>query len=284
MKLGLVYFLTALFTLRVRTQETNAPAGSSGEPEAPLSPTEGVVDGPASPDPSQQASPPPGPTSSSSEDAKISSIQAPPLGPFSAKMEKWTADSVLSTVGQNSEATAGDRFALQKALIASAPEKNASLAGLQSSADSVKKGILKFSNRLVNVTTILNADASAGGLIAVSRSLMNQMPATQALLTKAMDAQAKNLKQNSAAMKQAIEGSEDTYATEMRALADTVTSLIVQQDAAYARQAASQARAMNKTTQAVGQQATKLNDASSARARSRTTPPSPLTRSIDKSK
>lgn len=211
-------------------------------------------------------------SSSRSGSEDVRAIQAPPLGQNSEKMQKWTPSSILASVGQNNEDTAAERFALQNALIASAPETNASMAGLQVNADQVKTDVLNLSKQLVNITTILNADASAGGMLASSRSLMNEMPATKDLLTKAMDTQMTNLRQNSVAMKQAIQTSENTYKTQMKALGDTVASLIVQQDAAYARQAAAQARAMNRTAQGVGQRASsQIGSVNSAISKNATT-------------
>ena len=196
---------------------------------------------------------------SSASDVEKSVPAYPPLGEKSAALDKWTREGVLRQLSQNNEDSFKDRFNLQKALIAAVDEKNASMAGIMAMIDDAKAKMVKFNKKQQNVTTILYADASAGGLVASSRNVRNEIPATRKLLTSTMDKQLQNLQKDAAGLKNLVLAAESEYRQRIKAMADTVSSIIIQQDAAFARRAAQQARAMARTSQNLQQKA--LSDA-----------------------
>ena len=163
-------------------------------------------------------------------------------------MDKWTSDSVLAGQVSNDENTYKDRLELQLQLILSAGEKNVSMGAVKNMADKKKLDMSKFAKQTNNITTLLFADASAGGLVATAKALREQIPMTQKVLSSTMQKQLRQVQSDATVMRKAIEVAQQEYKERMQALADTVASLIVQQDAQFARLTAQQARAMARAS------------------------------------
>ena len=173
----------------------------------------------------------------------------PPLGEKSAAMEKWTPDGILRTVQDNGEGTLKDRFQLQQALMDSVDEKNASMAGMMKIIADSRAKMMRFGKSAQNVSTLLFADATAGGLVASTMNVHNEIPATQKLLSSTMTKQLTSLQTDATGIKNSVAVAESEYKERMKALADTVSSMIAKQDALFARLAAQQARAMARSSQ-----------------------------------
>jgi len=188
----------------------------------------------------------------------------PPLGEKSAAMDRWTPEGILNSVKSNDEGSFGDRWNVQKALSASVDEKNASMTGVMKLVEDSRKKMMKFAKISENVTQLLYADASAGGLVASARNIRNEVPATQKLLSKTMTDQLRSLQQDALVLKNTVQVAESEYRERIKAMGDSVSSMIVQQDALFARLAAQQARAMARTSQTM--QAGALKDLSPLRS------------------
>jgi hypothetical protein len=190
-------------------------------------------------------------SSSSGAASKVeNSVPAyPPLGEKSAAMDKWTPESIRRNIGSKDEDTLKDRYNLQLALMDSVDEKNASMAGMMKIIDASRAKMLNFAKIEQKVSTTLYADATAGGLVASGRNVKSEIPATQKLLSSTINKQLASLQRDAAAMKNSVLVAETEYRERIKALADTVSSLIAQQDALFARLAAQQARAMARSSQ-----------------------------------
>jgi hypothetical protein len=173
----------------------------------------------------------------------------PPLGEKSALMNQWTPDGILRAIAQNDEGTLKNRWELQQALDGSVEEKNASMTGVNKLISDSRAKMLEFAGKQQNISTLMYADATAGGIVASARAIHAQIPATQQLLSKTMEKQLKSIQTDSNAIKNAVMNVESQYRTRIKAMADTVSSMIAQQDSLFARLAAQQARAMARTSQ-----------------------------------
>ena len=176
-------------------------------------------------------------------------IVAPQLGAASeALAAKWTSDGILSKVQSNSEDDSKDRFDLQNALKLAAPEKTAAMVTMQTQVDKGKEDLIAWTRKVDNVTQLLTADASAGGIQATSRSLMHELPATQKLLSKTMTQQLKNLASDTLMVKTIISDTDKDYQERIQATGDTVKAMFSTQDAAFATMASQQASAMQQSS------------------------------------
>ena len=174
-------------------------------------------------------------------------VIAPPLGVASGRIKDKTRASVMATYGVTDEGTSGDRYWLLKNIKAAAPEKITAMGTLINSTTAVRSHVNGFITKLTNVTTLLNADASAGGLVASARSLMQEVPATQKLVATTMMKQMKNMQGDAFLVKKSVQGAEDQFRQRIQALAETVGLMIARQDREFSKLAGSQARAMNKS-------------------------------------
>ena len=183
-------------------------------------------------------------------------ITAPPVGAMSKQLAStFTANSIRARMSDYGEDASRSRFNLQALLSASAGEKNASLAILNGLARRVKFETIKYGKKVDNITQILTADASAGGLQATSRSLMAQVPQAQKMLSKMMKQQLKNVAADGKIVKQLFQLTTDEYSSKMAKYGESLTTMIRNQDAAYARFASGQASAMKNSANMLKQSA-----------------------------
>jgi hypothetical protein len=186
------------------------------------------------------------------------------LGDKSAVLDQWSPQTIEQSAQTHNENNFGDRFKLQKALIAAVDEKNASMAGVMKLVEASRAKMLEFAKKQQNITTLLHADATAGGLVGSARNLRNEVPATQQLLSSTMNKQLQLLQKDAMALKGVVQAAESEYRQRIKAMADTVSSMIAQQDAAFARLSAQQSRAMAASSQALKTSA--LKDVGSIRS------------------
>lgn len=183
-------------------------------------------------------------------------ITAPPLGELSKLLQSsYTPNSIKAAMSDYSEDASKNRFNLISLLTSAFAEKNASLAIMQGLAQKVKFEAFKYAKKVDNVTQILTADASAGGIQATSRELMAQVPQAQKMLSKMMKQQLKNVASDGRVMSQQFKTTTDEYAGRMEKYSQTLTNVVRNQDAAFARFASGQAGAMKNSANLLRQNA-----------------------------
>ena len=188
-----------------------------------------------------------------SNPAVLPPIENPKMGPAETNLiTKWTAAGINTTISSNGEKESEDRFKLQKQLTTAVKEQSDLIAAMQPQANTVKANAIKWTARVDNVTRFLKADATAGGLVATSRSLMQQVPLTQKLLSKTMSTQLGNLASDTLVMKKTISETDIDYRQRIQAAADTVQSLFGVQDKKFSTAAQQQAAAMQQSANGLG--------------------------------
>ena len=183
-------------------------------------------------------------------------ITAPPLGELSKILQNsYTPNSIRAGLSDYSEEASKRRFDLVNLLTSAFGEKNISLSTMQGLAQKVKFEAFKYAKKVDNVTQILMADASAGGLQATSRELMAKTPQAQKMLSKMMKQQLKNLETDGRVLSQLFKTTTEEYAGKMEKYSETLTNVVRNQDAAFARFASGQAGAMKNSANLLRQNA-----------------------------
>jgi hypothetical protein len=193
-----------------------------------------------------------------------STFGAPILGDPSAKLMPVTNSSIMATYGVNDEGTSNSRYYLLRDLAGATSEKMIALEMMQNNTDMVKSDVDQYVKKIDNITVILNADASAGGILASSRALVHDLPDTQKMMSNTLSKGVKNIQNDVFVIQSSIESVQEDYLNQMQALADTTGQLIKDQDKRYAAQMGGQLQGMNMTlTSMKNKQLVRLNDVES---------------------
>ena len=167
---------------------------------------------------------------------------------------------VMAGSGDQSEEAMKKRYLLQKNLISKEPDLRQALADQFANLTKMYAALKVVKERVSNQTQLINADASAGGLLATSRSLMVEIPLTQRSMSKVMDQLVQSMVKDSKAINETLGETEDDYRQAMSATSETVSAVLAKQDKTFAGLAYAQEGAMAAT-------ATQLKTAASAELR-----------------
>lgn len=154
--------------------------------------------------------------------------------------------SVMAGLRDYSEEANLRRYRLQLLLIAREPKLRAALEAMFAKLAALYQNMQNIRNVVAKQTTIIDADATAGGLYAASRELMAEVPQTQKLMNKVFDNLYKALAKDGKAINETLSQTEDDYRARIQASASIVTALLARLDKDYASKAYAQSMAMNK--------------------------------------
>lgn len=162
---------------------------------------------------------------------------------------------VVQTVNDFSESANSQRYLLQNTLIHNEPILKARLQDALANLTNMYEKLQESNAQVYNQSLVLNADASAGGLLATSRALFSEVPATQKLMQKVVYELIRAISQTAQSINETLHNTELDYQARIQSKADSVASLLVQQDRAFAQQAAAQKRAMVRASGQLRKQA-----------------------------
>ena len=155
-----------------------------------------------------------------------------------------TYNSVMRSAKDMSEQASLRRYKLQQKLTENEPKLREALATMFEKLTDQYESLKTMRSAVANQTAVIDADVSAGGLTASTRSLMYEVPATQKMLKKVINELYNALQRDSKAINESLSDVEDQYRARIKASATSITTLLAKQDASFASQAYSQERAM----------------------------------------
>ena len=154
--------------------------------------------------------------------------------------------SVMAGLRDYSEEANLRRYRLQLLLIDREPKLRAGLEAMFAKLAALYQNMQGVRNAVAKQTTVIDADATAGGLYAASRELMAEIPATQKLMNTVFDNLYKALVRDSKAINETLAETEEDYRARMQASASIVTTLLARMDKDFAAKAYAQEAAMRK--------------------------------------
>lgn len=154
--------------------------------------------------------------------------------------------SVMAGLTDYSEEANLRRYRLQLMLIEREPKLRAALQTMFAKLATMYTEMQKVRNAVSKQVTIIDADASAGGLYAASRELMAEVPATQKLMKKVFNDLYKSLQKDGLAINSTLAETEDDYRARMQASANIISALLAKLDRDFAAKAYSQELAMRQ--------------------------------------
>ncbi len=163
--------------------------------------------------------------------------------------------SVMAGIRDYSEEANLRRYRLQLVLIDKEPVLRAGLETMFALLASMYQNMQRVRDAVAKQTTIIDADASAGGLYAASRELMSEIPQTQKLMKKVFDDLYQALQRDGKAINQTLTETEDTYRARIQASASIITSLLAKLDRDFASKAYAQEMAMRQAVANIGDKA-----------------------------
>lgn len=155
-----------------------------------------------------------------------------------------TYNSVMRSAKDMSEQASLRRYKLQQKLTENEPKLREALATMFEKLTDQYESLRTMRSAVANQSAVIDADVSAGGLTASTRSLMHEVPATQKMLKKVINELYNALQRDSRAINESLSDVEDDYRARIKASATSITTLLAKQDASFASQAYSQERAM----------------------------------------
>ena len=198
------------------------------------------------------------PASDSYTPSEQDSITAPP-SPSSSSAQDTLIPMDYAGVMQMgrdfSENANLQRYTLQNTLIHNEPILKTRLESALESLNELYQTLQSLNGRVINLTTVVNADASAGGLLAISRGLYSEVPNTHKLVQKVVDGLTKMLAGVARSINETLYNTQLDFQAQIQSQADSVASILAQQDRAFAAQANAQKKAMVRATNKLRKQA-----------------------------
>jgi hypothetical protein len=154
--------------------------------------------------------------------------------------------SVMAGLTDYSEEANLRRYRLQLLLIDREPKLRAALQAMFAKLAAMYTDMQNVRNAVAKQTTVIDADASAGGLYAASRELIAEVPETQKLMNKVFGDLYKSLVKDGKAINESLSTVEDDYRARIDASGKIITALLAKLDKDYASKAYSQELAMRQ--------------------------------------
>ena len=163
--------------------------------------------------------------------------------------------SVMAGIRDYSEEANLRRYRLQLVLIDKEPVLRSGLETMFALLSSMYQNMQKVRDAVAKQTTIIDADASAGGLYAASRELMAEIPQTQKLMKKVFNDLYQGMQRDGKAINQTLTETEDDYRARMQASAQIISSLLAKMDHDFASKAYAQEMAMRQAVSNLAEKA-----------------------------
>ena len=156
-------------------------------------------------------------------------------------------NGVMSGIRDLSEDASFRRYSLLNKLINNEPKLRTAASNMYAQLTNMYN-VLKSKQRGVdNITQVIDADASAGGIRATVQSLKEQVPQTSKMLRKMVETLFKNLATDSVSINRTLVDTEEEYNARIKRSAKTVTGMLVSMDSTFANAAYAQAQAMKRS-------------------------------------
>ena len=237
-KFNFLLLIFSLFQLNIASDPSDSTGGDSSAGSAGDSPAASVSGALAVANTTAAATPFP--------------VVAPPMGEATKNLlGTWTYESIMAVPG-NGESQSEDRLNLQNALTPAANEQTPNVGIMIGEVQRVNSDTMNWTQTVDKVTKLITADATAGGLSATSRSLMNELPATQKLLSKTMTTALTNLGKDGVVIQSTFNSTDMDYRERIQSSADTISSIFASQDRAFAAMTKAQAGAVNQVAGSIG--------------------------------
>ena len=156
-------------------------------------------------------------------------------------------NGVMSGINDMSEDASFRRYTLLNKLINNEPKLRTAASNMYAQLTNMYNVLKTKQSGVDNITQVIDADASAGGIRATVSSLRDQIPQSSKMLRKMVDTLFKNLATDSMSINRTLSDTEEDYRARIKRSADTISAMLVSLDTAFARSAYAQANAMKRS-------------------------------------
>lgn len=156
-------------------------------------------------------------------------------------------DGVMSGIRDRSEEASFRRYTLLNSLINNEPKLRAATSNMYAQLTNMYSVLKSKQSGVDNITQIIDADASAGGIRATVQSLKDQIPQASKMLRKMVETLYKNMATDAGSINQTLSDTEEDYRARIGRASETVSAYLRSMDSQFAQSAYAQSLAMRRS-------------------------------------
>jgi hypothetical protein len=156
-------------------------------------------------------------------------------------------DGVMSGISDRSEDASFRRYTLLNNLINNEPKLRTATSNMYAQLTNMYSVLKTKQSGVDNITKVIDADASAGGIRATVQSLKDQVPQASKMLRKMVETLFKNMATDAGSINQTLADTEDDYKERIKRASETVSGLLRSMDSQFAQSAYAQSMAMKRS-------------------------------------